>query len=192
MAGFLSMTNLGRIAKVVALLLFVLPWVTVSCADQTLVSMTGVDLATGHITMGANPMGGSSTAVPAAHSGDLFVILGAVLILAGLAVTFVLKGSKGAMAAGACAALAAVSLAYTVLVKIPGTARADATSSAGGGAGGPSPEQIAEMIKVNIQIGFYLCLAALIAAVVFDFLAMKGNAAPAAAAAPPAEPPPIA
>jgi hypothetical protein len=191
MAGFLSMTNLGRIAKVVALLLFVLPWVTVSCADQTLVSMTGVDLATGHITMGANPMGGASTAVPAQHSGDLFVILGAVLILAGLAVTFVLKGSRGTMAAGACAALAAASLAYTVLVKIPGTARADATSGAGGGgAGGPSPEQIAEMIKVNIQIGFYLCLAALIAAIVFDFLAMKGSAAPAAAAAPPAEPPP--
>jgi hypothetical protein len=190
MAGFLSMSNLGRIAKMVALLLFVLPWVTVSCADQTLVSMTGVDLATGHISMAANPMGAPSVTAPAEHGGDLFVILGAVLILAGLAVSFVLKGSKGAMAAGACAALAAVSLAYTVLVKIPGTARADATTSAGGGgAGGPSPEQIASMIKVNIQIGFYLCLLALIAAIVFDFMAMK-SAPPAAAAAPPAEPPP--
>jgi hypothetical protein len=110
-----------------------------------------------------------------------------VLILAGLAVTFILKGSRGAMAAAACAALAAASLAYTVLVKIPGAARADATTGAGGGGpGGPSPEQIAEMIKVNIQIGFYLCLAALIAAIVFDFLAMKE--APAAAAAPPVEP----
>jgi hypothetical protein len=106
MAGFLSMTNLGRIAKVIALLLFVVPWVTVSCADQTLVSMTGVDLATGHISMAANPMGGPSAAAPAEHSGDLFVILGAILILVGLAVSFVLKGSKGAMAAGACAALA--------------------------------------------------------------------------------------
>jgi hypothetical protein len=194
MSGFLSMTNLGRIAKVIALLLFVLPWVTVSCADQTLVSMTGVDLATGHISMAANPMVGPSAAAPAEHGGDLLVIIGAVLILAGLAVSFILKGSRGAMAAGACAALAAVSLAYTVLVRIPGAARADATSSAGGGAGsagGPSPEQIAEMIRVNIQIGFYLCLAALIAAVVFDFMAMKG-AAPAAAAAPPAEPPPTA
>ena len=112
MAGFLTMTNLGRIAKVVALLLFVLPWVTVSCADQTLVSMTGVDLATGHISMAANPMGGpSAAAAPSEHGGDLLVIIGAVLILAGIAVTFVLKGSKGAMAAGACAALAAASLA---------------------------------------------------------------------------------
>jgi hypothetical protein len=190
MAGFLTMTNLGRIAKVVALLLFVLPWVTVSCADQTLVSMTGIDLATGNIHVASNPMGGPSAAAPAQHGGDLFVILGAVLILVGVAVTFVLRGSKGAMAAAACAALAAVSLAYTVLVKIPGAARADATTGAGGGgAGGPTPEQIAEMIKVNIQIGFYLCLAALIAAIVFDFLAMKGNAPAAVAAAPPAEPP---
>src|SRR3954470_24848455 len=132
MAG-LSMTNLGRIAKVAALLLFLLPWVTVSCADQTLVSMTGVDLATGHVNMAANPMGGSSVAAPAEHGGDLFVIIGAVLILAGIAVTFVLRGPRGAMAAAGCAGLAALSLAYTVLVKIPGTARADATSSAGGG-----------------------------------------------------------
>ena len=186
----MSMTNFGRIAKVVALLLFLLPWVTVSCADQTLVSMTGIDLATGHVNMTANPMGGPSMTAPAEHGGDLFVILGAALILVGLAVTFVLKGARGAMAAAGCAAVAACALAYTVLVKIPGTARADATSSAGsggGGAGGPSPEQIAEMIRVNIQIGFYLCLAALIAAVVFDVLAMK-RGAPAAAA--PAESPP--
>jgi len=139
-----------------------------------------------------NPMGGGA-ALPAEHGGDLLVIIGAVLILAGLVLTFVLKGSRGAMAAAACAALAAISLAYTVLVRIPGAARADATTSAGGsGAGGPSPEQIAEMIKVNIQIGFYLCLAALIAAVLFDFMAMKGTTLVAAAAAPPAEPPPSA
>jgi len=192
MAGLLSMTNLGRIAKVIALLLFVLPWVTVSCAEQTLVSMTGLDLATGQINMASNPMGGPPATAPTGHS-DLLVVIGAVLILAGLVLSFVLKGSKGAMAAGACAAAAAVALAYTVLVRIPGAARADATASAGGsgaGAGGPTPEQIAEMIKVNIEIGFYLCLAALIAAVVFDFMAMKKSTAPAAAVAPPADPPP--
>jgi hypothetical protein len=194
MAGFLSMTNLGRIAKVVALLLFVLPWVTVSCADQTLASMTGVDLATGHINMAANPLGGPSSAAPAQHSGDLLVIIGALLIVAGLVLSFILRGSKGAMAAAACAALAAISLAYAVMVRLPGAARADAMTGAGGGggAGGPTPEQIAQMIKVNVQVGFYLCLAALIAAVLFDFMATRGNSPAAAAAAPPAEPPPSA
>jgi hypothetical protein len=192
MAGFLSMTNLGRIAKVVALLLFVLPWVTVSCADQTMASMTGLDLATGNIHMMASPTGGPAAAVPAQHSGDLFVILGAVLILVGLAVTFVLKGARGAMVAAACAALAAGALAYTVLVRVKAQAMADSASSAGSSeSGGVDPRQIADMIHVNIQIGFWLCLAALVAALVFDLMAMKGNAPPAAvAAAPPAEPPP--
>jgi len=186
MAGFLSMTNLGRIAKVVALLLFVLPWVTVSCADTTLVSMTGVDLATGHVSMAANPMmGNASTAVPSQHSGELLVILGGLLILAGLALSFVLKGAKGAMAAGACAAAAAALLAYEVLVRVKARALSDSATSAGSGqSGGIDTRQMAEMIHVNVQIGFWLCLIALIAAVVFDFMSMKAGA-PAAAAEPP-------
>ena len=61
----LSMSNLARAAKVVALLLFFLPWVTVSCAEQTLVTMSGVDLATGSVTM-TNPMTGAPRARPAA------------------------------------------------------------------------------------------------------------------------------
>lgn len=184
MAGILTKLNLGRIAKVLALLLFVLPWVTVSCADQTLVSMTGLDLATGHVSMAAAPMGGPSMTAPTQHP-DLFVVLGAVLILLGLVATFVLKGSKGAMVGAAGAALAFLSLAYGVLVEIVGKARADAsTSAAGGGAGGPSPEQIAAMIKVDIQIGFYLCLVALAVAVILDVLAMR-EAAPPAAMPPP-------
>ena len=187
MAG-LSMTNLGRIAKILALLLFVLPWVTVSCADQTLVSMTGIDLATGHINMAANPMGGAAANAPS-HGGDAFVIIGALLIVLGLVVGFVLKGTRGAIAAAACAAVSAALLAYTVFVRIKATAVADSNASAGD-SNGFNPQQLADMIHVNVQIGFYLCLAALIAAVVFDLLSAKAAAPPAGAAPPAAEPPP--
>ena len=45
-----------------------------------------------------------------------------------------------------------------------------------------SQAQLAEMIHVNIEIGFWLTLAALAAAIVLDVLALKG---PGAAAAPP-------
>jgi len=184
MAGFLSMTNLGRIAKVVALLLFVLPWVTVSCADQTLVSMTGLDLATGHVNMTANPMLGPSANLPSQHAGEILVILGAVLILAGLVLGFVLKGAKGAIAGVACAAAAAAALAYDVLVRVKAQAVSDGAASASSNqSGGIDTRQIAELIHVNIQIGFWLCLVALVAAVVFDVLSMK-------AAAPAAAPPP--
>jgi hypothetical protein len=190
------MGNLARIAKVIALLLFVLPWVTISCAEQPLITMSGVDLATGHVMM-HNPMTGATESPPGANGGDMWVILAALLILAGLAATFILKGRKGLIADMAGAALAALALAYTVLVRIPKEAHTGAAGPAGPAgpvaSGGPSPEQIAQMIHINVQIGFWLTLLALVAAIVFDILAMKRAPAPAAyaaAPAPPAEPPP--
>lgn len=198
MAGpLLSMGNLARIAKVLALLLFVLPWVTISCAEQPLVSMTGVELATGHVMM-HNPMTGASESPPGANGGDIWVILAALLIVAGLAASFLLKGKNGLIANMAGAGLAAAALAYTVLVRIPNAAHSGSAGAGAGAAGpaapgGPSPEQIAQMIHVEVEIGFWLCLLALIAAIVFDVLALK-KAAPApyaaAAPAPPGEPPP--
>ena len=107
----LTMSNLGRIAKVVALLLFVLPWVTVSCAEQTLITMTGVDLATGKVTM-TNPMTGVSENPPGGGESDMLVIVGAVLILLSLAATFMLSGRTGALAAIAGCAAAAAGLAF--------------------------------------------------------------------------------
>jgi len=186
----LTMSNLARVAKVVALLLFVLPWVTVSCAEQTLITMTGVDLATGKVTM-TNPMTGVSENPPGGGESDMLVIVGAILILLSLAATFVLDRRTGALAAIAGCAGAAVALGYTVLVRVPASAREGAISG-GGATQGMNEAQIAEMIRVNIEIGFWLVLAALAAAVVLDFLALQkaGPAAvPAAAPAPPPEPP---
>ena len=185
----LSMSNLARAAKVVALLLFLMPWVTVSCAEQTLVTMTGVDLATGSVTM-ANPMTGASERPPGSGEGDMLVIIGAVLILLSLAATFVLGRRTGALAAMAGSAAAAAALAYTVLVRVPDSARAGATSGGSGSTQGMSDAQIAEMIRVNIEIGFWLVLAALAAAIVLNLLAMRSAEAPAASAAAPAPPPP--
>ena len=176
----LSMGNLARIAKVVALLLFVLPWVTISCAEQPLVTMSGVDLATGHVMM-HNAMTGATESPPGANGGDIWVILAALLILAGLVASFLLKGKNGLIADMAGAGLAAAALAYTVLVRIPHEAH---SGNAAGAAspGGPSPEQIAQMIQVKVQIGFWLTLLALIAAIVLDVLAMKRSAAATPAA----------
>lgn len=189
----LSMLNLGRVAKIVALLLFVLPWVTVSCAEQTLISMSGVDLATGKITM-TNPMTQVSESAPGSGDGDMLVIVGAVLILLSLTATFVPKRRTGALAGMAGAAGAAAALAYTVLVRVPESARANALSSGNAGAQGMSQAQLAEMIRVNIELGFWLVLVALAAAAVLDLLAIRATdpaAAPAVAPAadPPTEPP---
>jgi hypothetical protein len=194
MAGSLfSTANLARIAKVLALLCFFLPWVTISCAEQTLVSMSGYQLATGQVTM-TNPMTNQVESPPGVNGGDMLVIVGAVLILAALAATFILKGRNGFIAAIAGAALAGGALCYTVLVKIPADALTSTTGPASGGAGGagsmgPTPEQLAQMIQVKTEMGFWLTILALAAAIVLNFLAMRGSA-PIAAAAPAAAPPP--
>ena len=172
--------NLARVAKLLALLLFLLPWVTVSCAEQPLISMSGLDLATGNVTM-TNPVTHVTESAPGAGKGDLLVMIGAIFILLSLAATFVLNRRTGAIAAIAGCALAAAALAYTVLVRIPKSAHEGALTGSGGGASqGVNQAQIAEMIRVHIEIGFWLVLAALAAAIVLNFMAMKGAAAPAA------------
>ncbi len=182
MAGSsLSLTNLARAAKVVALLLFVLPWVTISCAEQTLASMSGVDLAMGSVTV-TNPMTGASERPPGAGEADMYVIAAAILILAALLATFLLKGRAGAIAAiGGCAAAAAL-LCYTVLVRIP--AKAHESPASGSGAEGMTEQQLAELIRIDVALGFWLTIAALAAAIVLNVMAMRGPR-PA-----PVEPPP--
>jgi hypothetical protein len=83
--------NLARGAKAIALLLFLVPWVTVSCGG-TEVSMTGYELATG--TTGGSSGGGAAT--PGTRDADFWVIAAAALILAGLALTFVLPRARPA------------------------------------------------------------------------------------------------
>ena len=64
-----------RGSKLLALLFFLLPWVTVSCADQTLVSMSGLDLATGSVTT-HNPLTGETTDSARRRRSRLPVLVG--------------------------------------------------------------------------------------------------------------------
>ena len=171
--GGLGLFNLARGAKLVALLLFMLPWVTISCADQTLATMSGYDLATGSVTV-HNPMGGGTVSPPSSgnEQPDVPVLVAAVLIVLGLALTFVLKRGQAALAAMASCALAAALICYTVFVKVPGRARSDTSAGTGGdGSAMLNEQQIAEMIRVNVEIGFWLTLGALVLAIVLNWMA---------------------
>lgn len=218
MAGSM-MTNIARAAKVVALLLFFLPWVTVSCstsamnqlggagapamspmggaAEVPLATATGAQLAMGSVTIanpGANP---AAPAPPAGGSGNPFekpnmaVLAAAVLILLALAATFLVGGRSGALIGVVGSGLAAAASCYAVLVQIPADVRASFLHNGpGGGPGAPpiNPADLAQLIQVKAQMGFWLTIAALAAAIVFNLMGMKG---PAAAAAPVPAPPPV-
>lgn len=164
--------NVARGAKGLALLLFLMPWLTVSCAGQSIMPMSGFQLATGTV---APPTGMPvDAAALASQSADLLLVLAALLIVAALAATFVLARRVGALVAmGACAAALGI-LVYDVLIRLRGKVQdgipgQDADGSAAGNAVAPANDlarQMDQAITVDILFGFWLCLLALIAAIV--------------------------
>lgn len=169
-----TLFNLARGAKVAALLLFFLPWVTVSCAGQELASMSGYDLAMGSVSV-TNPMTGASETPPGAGERDLPVIVAALLIAGALALTFVLGRSLGGLVAAAASAGAGALIAYTVFMRLPARLQQGPTPSGDTADAGINQQQIAEMIRIDHAIGFWLVLAALAAAVAFNLMA-RGRA----------------
>ena len=165
----LTLANVAHGLKLVALLLFLLPWVTVSCAEHTLVSLSGADLATGSVTV-VNPLTGESASPPGTGEADLPVLLGAVLIAAALILGFVLKTRIASIVSTAALAAAAVLISYSVLYRLPERAREGATADS---AQGISEAQIAELIRVEVAPGFWLTLGAVLGAILLTFLARR-------------------
>ena len=196
MAGLGSIANLGRIARIVALLLFLTPWMSVSCSSHGLDRLadlgpspissgevpiaraSGLQLATGSVSYAdAAPLSSAMGEVSNLFDKPNPAVVGAaLLILLSLGASFFLKGVPGAMWGIAATGLAAAALWYGVVVAIPG--KADALFHRLGG------NRMGVEIHANVQIGFWLCLAALLAAVALDALALRRAGRPAAASPP--------
>lgn len=217
MAGSSLFINFARVAKVVALLLFLLPWVTVSCSPNALneaqaeagataprltspalsagvpiANASGLNMATGQLTMQLPPMGpeanrGQARTEPPPVPVEIGVIAGAAFILLALLASFLLKGAAGAMAAIGGSVLAMAALCYSVFVSYPSSvvttlAANNQTGARGGSA--PTPEQVAQILDVKVEIGFYMVLLALALAILFNALALR-KPGPAAEGTPP-------
>lgn len=229
MAGSSLFGNLARAAKVLALLLFLLPWVTVSCSPDAMqraqgnadagaprlnlpnsglgsgvpiADASGLNMALGKLNMrlpnmeaGARQGEQGKAARAPEVPIEIGVIAGAALILLALAGSFLLKGAAGAVAGIGGCVLAIGALCYSVFVSYPPAVRAALAAHNPSGASRestPTSDEIAQILAVKVEIGFYIVLLALVLAILFSVLAMrKPAAAPAAAvpAPPPAEPP---
>jgi hypothetical protein len=179
-----TLLNLARGAKGIALLFFLLPWVTISCAGHQLGSATGLQLATGSappIALDGMP-GGAPAAGAAARTLplDYFALAAAVLIVAGLALTFVKPRRRAALFGMIAAGAAAAALLFDVVVRLKGVAEARIRAGAAGPANaGPTGlggefdramhrqiEQIANAISIDPALGFWLTVIALLGALV--------------------------
>ena len=157
-----SALNLARLAAVVALLGFFLPWAEVSCSGQPLMHETGIQLITG---VGA-PAG------PTHH--DLWVAATLGLVVAGLVGSLLLRGRRGALILAAAALAAAITSLIGVSQEVPGAeVQAQLTAGASGGGGGNG------FLGAKLEYGYFVTLGALIAAVAAAGLALVGRQPPA-------------
>ncbi|PZO47936.1 MAG: hypothetical protein DCF16_17085 [Alphaproteobacteria bacterium] len=93
---------LARIAKLVGLMGFLLPWVTVSCSGNVILEATGLQLMTGD-PQPAGALAGAEQNQTDDAEPAVGVILAFAVAAIGLVVGFLLKGKRaaGAMLAGA-------------------------------------------------------------------------------------------
>lgn len=168
--------NLARIAQLVALVGFVLPWITVSCQGRALAQVSGLDMALGRATI-HNPFTGVSHVHHGAPNGTIVFAL--VFILAGLAVSFNLAVVRVALANAISCATSLALIGYEVLVSAGGALRSEAASSETAGNG--FTRGIAESVKVSTGFGFWLTCLALAAATFFYWRARTGGAEAATA-----------
>jgi hypothetical protein len=161
-----------RIPKGIALLAFLLPWMTVSCSNQKLVEASGFGLAFGRVTA----MGQASQASDGATL-NYWLILALLAIAGGLVLLFI-KGREAAKL------VLGTSVAALVLIFV-GTYRyskdAIMAEAAKNGSNGNMDQAALSMIQVNWEIGYWLALIALIAAAVMAWLVMSGKEAEAEA-----------
>jgi hypothetical protein len=143
--------NLARIAKLVALLGFVFPWVLVSCSGEPIAHLTGIDLATGGLTM-QSP---GKTAIEAGHP-NLWVMLSLAAVIGGIAASFLLQGRQAllAMATLAIVALVASAIGVSTVVTID-----QAATPRQRGASSPP------LNRVDLQYGYLMTVAGLLVAI---------------------------
>jgi len=195
----ISFNTLARIAKLVALLGFFLPWVLVSCSGNEIAHGSGVDMMTGHLQ--PNPQlaqmqaqgGGDSASTDHMSKGapEIFVILAFALIVAGLLGSLLLRGRAASALIVATSVLAIGSAFYGfehMHAAMIESANRGAEHASNGG-----DQQAAEMsasvgnavagaIRIEKQDGFWVTIGALAAAAVLALiaLAMPASAPPEA------------
>jgi uncharacterized membrane protein YphA (DoxX/SURF4 family) len=182
--------NIVRIAKVVALLAFVLPWAAVSCNGTDLATASGIELIQG--TMSQNPQaseqmaaamglpGGATTTqepmTPPAMEMNIFALGAAVVIVVGLGLTFL---GRIAPVAALVTSLLAAGLVYGAVWQFKQEIMKSDMAQEQGGGGlsgspfGPGPGDMAAMNQfganiadqlVQERIGFWLAIGGLLAA----------------------------
>ena len=140
--------NVARLAKLIALFGFFLPWVLVSCSGEPIGRRSGIDLATG---------GG------AAHGSDpnLWVMVSLAAVLGGLVASFMMKGRQAIVGM----------LAAAIVALVAGTIGLSTVSSSVQA----QPQQSNALGQVDLQYGYFVTVAVLLAAIAACAVTLAGG-----------------
>lgn len=199
----LTAMNIVRIAKIIALLAFFLPWAAVSCQGTDVATASGIELMQGKMTAnpdferqaagmfggGANagafePSVSSSTNVPDLGI-NIFAIAAAVVVLAGLVLTFAGKGRSVARNT-LVTSLLGLALAFAAFwwfqQGVLGNAKDDSGLDGGmrgmGGGGAMAAQMLDSMVQQ--RFGLWINVGALAVAAGFAALMLAKKDEPAA------------
>jgi hypothetical protein len=188
---------LGRVAKIAALLGFLLPWVTVSCSGNEILTATGLQLMTGD-PQPAGALEGMGGDDPAKDAEPAIAVIVACAVLAiGLAVSFLTKARVAAAAllvgglGGAGVSYYAMQNMRTEMAREIGEAQNE-TPNSGGFLSERDTRQmtsaVANAIRVEEEEGYWLTVGASLIAALLGLMVLAG--AGAAPVRRPEDPPP--
>jgi hypothetical protein len=157
-----STLNLARLAALVAIFGFFLPWAEVSCSGQPLAHETGIQLI----------IGGAGTVAPAHH--DLWVAASLGLVAVGLAGCLLARGRRAAVILIAASLAAATASLIGVAQAVPSAQAQLAAGPAGGDASGAG----GAFLRASLEYGYFVTLGGLIVAIAGGWLAFAGQRPP--------------
>jgi hypothetical protein len=190
--------TLARIAKLIALLCFALPWIVVSCSGNEIAHGSGIDLMTGHLQpshqiAGLQQQAGSDEGSRTlSKAGPEYVAIAAFVVIAlGMVLGLLLRGraASGAMLA---TALLGIGLSFGAFAHIQyalndSTAREERRARGDEAGLQRSLEQsVQNAIQVDKKEGFWATIIALVVTATLSGAALTVRSAPAPAPAPPA------
>lgn len=176
---YIDFNQIARIGKIVALLGFFLPWVTVSCSDTQLLTATGWQLMTGD-PQPAGPLVGAENQNRAEDAEPAIIIIAAfAVILIGLAIS-VFTRAKIAAAAMLTAAVLGIGISYYGVENMRGELRREISNQ-------PDPrtlasntpsqdthisDLVAAEITVKEEEGYMVTHGGLLLAAIFSLLTL--------------------
>lgn len=163
-----------KACKGAALVAFLLPWMTVSCSSTELLRASGLDLAIGkpRLTPQLAQLAGERAARGDAHP-NLWLILALILIVVGL--VFAFRPARQGAPAAVMTSVGALVLTWVATRAISSDVlrRAAARSGDAGGL----DAALALQIRIDWQIGYWLCLLALAGAAVLAGISLSRRSA---------------